>query len=253
MSRYLSFTKKEFMENTRNYRLFLITAIFLFFGVSSPLLAKFLPQIVEKFTMNMEISLQEPSALDAWTQYYKNVSSLGLSLTIILFSNCLSGEYTKGTLTIMFTKGLPRSAVILSKFIAAAVIMTVSYWISFFVTFEYISYLWKEDHLQHVILAGAALWITALLFLCILMLGCVLFRQAFTSILFLLIVTVIISLLGAAPLFEKITPFFLMTKNVDLLSGTVSAAQFGLPVIISVAASAIILMGAVIIFNRKQL
>ena len=74
MSGYSAFTRKEFTENIRNYRLLIMLALFFFFGVSSPLLAKFTPQIVEAFMVNMEISFEEPTALDAWMQFYKNIS-----------------------------------------------------------------------------------------------------------------------------------------------------------------------------------
>ncbi len=131
MSGMAAFTRKELVENVRTYRMFLMLALFFFFGVSSPLLAKFTPLLIETFAVNMEITVKEPGAADAWMQFYKNVSSLGLSLMIILFSSSLSGEYAKGTLTIMFTKGLSRRAVVLSKFTSSAVIMTVSYWLSF--------------------------------------------------------------------------------------------------------------------------
>ena len=253
MSGYFAFTKKELTENIRNYRLLIMLALFFFFGVLSPLSAKFTPQIIEAFTINMEISFEEPTALDAWTQFYKNVSQLGLSLTVILFSSCLSNEYTKGTLTIMLTKGLSRRAVILSKFTAATVIMTVSYWLSYGVTYGYTAYLWTGAELSHVFFAAFALWVVALLYLCILMLGCVLFRQAFTSILFFLAITVVMSLLGMTPLFGTFSPIFLTSKNVDLLSGAVSISQFTAPAITSIIMSIGMLVLAVAAFNKKQL
>jgi ABC-2 type transport system permease protein len=227
--------------------------LFFFFGVSSPLLAKFLPQIVDSFAINMKIAFEEPAALDAWTQFYKNVSSLGLSLTIILFSSCLSGEYAKGTLTIMLTKGLSRKAVIMSKFSAAAAIMTVSYWLSFGISYGYTAYLWPGVELPHVLFAAFALWVAALLYLCILMLGCVLFRQAFAGILFLLVITVAMSLLGMTPQFEAVSPAFLVSKNVSLLSGAATISQFVTPTIISIIISALMLVLAVAVFRKKQL
>lgn len=253
MSGYLAFTKKELVENVRNYRVLLILSLFFFFGVSSPILAKFTPQLIESLEMNMQITMGEPTAYDSWSQFYKNVSSLGVSLMVILFSSCLSGEYAKGTLTIMFTKGLSRGAVILSKFTAAVIIMTASFWISFGVGYLYTAFLWPGEDMQHVLLAAAVMWIAALMYLSILMLGCVLFRQAFTSILFLLVFTVVLSLLGMTSQFEAVSPVFLISKNVDLLNGTVDASNFLLPGVIAIGLSAVLMAASVIRFHKKQL
>lgn len=150
MSGFIAFFKKEITENTRNYRLLIMLAIFFIFGVISPLLAKFTPELMEVVMPTLADAFENPSALDSWTQFYKNVSSLGLSLTIILFSSCLSGEYAKGTLAIMLTKGLSRPTVILAKFFAAAAILTVSFWLSFGVAYGYTVYLWPGASLPHL-------------------------------------------------------------------------------------------------------
>ena len=53
MSGMAAFTRKELVENVRTYRMFLMLALFFFFGVSSPLLAKFTPLLIETFAVNM--------------------------------------------------------------------------------------------------------------------------------------------------------------------------------------------------------
>jgi ABC-2 type transport system permease protein len=253
MSGYVSFTKKEFTESIRNYRLLIMLAIFFFFGVTGPLTAKFTPQIIEAFAPNMQLAFEEPVALDSWVQFYKNVSSLGFSLMVILFSNLLSGEYSKGTLTIMLTKGLSRSAVILSKFSAAVGIMTLSYWLCFCISYGYTAFLWQGAELPHIFFAAFALWVAGLLYLCILMLGCVLFRQAFAAIMFLLVVTVPINLLGLIEQIAPYSPFFLAAKNIELLSGAATLSQFAVPFIISILMSLVLLFLSVVVFYRKQL
>lgn len=252
MNGYIAFTKKEFLENFRNYRLFLMLMLYLLLGILCPLTAKFLPAIVEK-SNQLAFVAEDPSALESWTQFYKNISSLGLSLTLILFSNLLSSEYTKGTLVNMLTKGLSRSSVILSKFTVSVVIMSISYWLCYGVTYGYTAYLWPEQELQHLPFAAFALWLNGIMFLCILMLGCVLFRQAFASIIFLFVFTIAFSLLSMTDALASYSPTFLSSKNVDLLSGTISTADFGKPIIISIIVSAVFLILSIVCFNKKQL
>lgn len=250
---FIAFLKKEIIENVRNYRFFIMVVIFSIFGIMSPLFAKLTPELVKSFVPNLAEAFKTPVPLDSWMQFYKNVSQLGLSLTIILFSSCVSGEYAKGTLTIMLTKGLPRPAVILAKFTASAIILTISFWLAFGITYGYTAYLWPDVSLPHVFFAAFALWLEGLLYLCVLMLGCALFRQAFTSIIFLLAVTAAFGLSGQVKLTAAYSPSFLILKNIDLLSGTVSVSEFIVPMIISLAISAALLGISITIFNRKQL
>lgn len=250
---FIAFLKKEMKENMRNYRFFIMLVIFSIFGMMSPLFAKFTPELVKSFVPNLTEAFKTPVQLDSWMQFYKNVSQLGLSLTIILFSSCLSGEYAKGTLTIMLTKGLPRPAVILAKFTASAIILTISFWLAFGITYGYTAYLWPTPSVPHVFFAAFALWLEGLLYLCVLMLGCVLFRQAFTSIIFLLAVTAAFGLSGQIKLTAPYSPSVLITKNVDLLSGIVSVSEFIVPIILSVVISGALLCISIAVYNRKQL
>ena len=123
MKGYIAFIKKEFVENLKNYRFFILFTIFAIFGLSSAFLAKFTPEIIEALGAGFEAT-EEPVALDAWQQFYKNISGVGFSALIILFGSCMSSEYSKGTLLLLVTKGLARPAVILTKYTVAAVSMT---------------------------------------------------------------------------------------------------------------------------------
>lgn len=252
MTGYMAFLRKEFLENFRNYRLLLMLGLFFILGLFCPLSAKFMPEIIS-MSSYMQFTAEDPSALESWTQFYKNISSMGLSLTLIMFSSCLSNEYAKGTLAIMLTKGLSRSSVILSKFSVIIVITSISYWMCYGITYGYTLYLWPGQELPHLLLAAFALWVLAVLYLCVLMLGCVLFQQAFASIIFVLVVTVTLSLLGTTDFFSAYSPSFLATKNVDLISGTVTISEFVIPMVITTILSVIFLTLSIVCFNKKQL
>lgn len=252
MNGYIAFVKKEFTENTKNFRFLILFAVFLIFGLTSPLLAKFTPEILSALTTDMQMR-SEPVALDAWEQFYKNISGVGFSAVIILFGSCLSSEYSKGTLVLMVTKGLSRPAVILAKYTVAIVLMTVSYWVSFAVASGYTAYLWPDAALSHVILAAFALWVIGFLYLSILLLGCVLFKQTFTSILFAGGIIAILSLMGVIKPLAGFSPFVLTSKNVDLISGKVVPSEFIMPMIVSMVMAIIGLIVAIRLFNKKAL
>lgn len=252
MNGYIAFVKKEFMENIKNYRFLIMFAVFLIFGMISAFLAKYTPEILSALSADMEMS-SEPAALDAWKQYYKNISGVGFSVFLILYGSCLSGEYSKGTLVLMVTKGLSRRAVILAKYTVAAVLMTISYWVSYAAAYGYTDFLWTDTALSNLALAAVALWMVGFLYLSILMIGCVLFKQTFTSILFTGGVVACISLIGMVEPLDKFSPFILATKNVDLISGAAAWDDFIIPALISGAVSILGLVIAVRLFNKKQL
>ena len=85
------------------------------------------------------------------------------------------------------------------------------------------------------------------------MVGCVIFKQTFTSILFTGGIVAVISLLGIIEPIAKCNPFILTSKNVDLLSGEVVPSDFMMPALLSVAMSISGLMIAMKLFNKKQL
>lgn len=252
MSGYIAFVKKEFTENMKNYRFFILFAVFLIFGIMSAFLAKFTPEILSALATDMKMA-SEPVALDAWKQFYKNISGVGFSAFIILYGSCLSGEYSKGTLVLMVTKGLSRKAVILAKYTVAAVLMTICYWVSFTATYGYTTFLWHDTGLFHVAIAAFVLWLVGFLYLSILMIGCVIFRQTFTSILFTGGVVAVISLSGIIEPIAEFNPFILTSKNVDLLSGEAVPSDFMMPALLSVAMSILGLLIAMKLFHKKQL
>ena len=145
------------------------------------------------------------------------------------------------------------TAVILAKYTAAAVLMTVSYWVSFFAAYGYTAYLWPAAHLPHVPLAAFFLWVIGFLYLSLLILGCVLFRQTFTSILFAGGTAAVISLLGLVKPLAEFNPFILTSKNVDLIAGSVSPSEFVAPMAVSLVITVVGLLLAVRLFNKKQL
>lgn len=252
MNGYLAFVKKEFAENIKNYRFLIMLAVFLVFGMLSAFLAKFTPEILSALGAEMKMA-SEPIALDAWKQFYKNISGVGFSAVIILYGSCLTGEYSKGTLILMVTKGLSRKAVIFAKYTVAAVLMTISYWGSYVFTYGYTAFLWPDAKLSNVALAALALWIVGLLYLSILMVGCVLFKQTFTSILFTGGIVALVSLLGIMEPLTKFSPFNLTTQNIDLISGIVAPSDFVMPVLTSVIMSILGLLIAIKLFNSKAL
>ena len=108
---------KEWLEQRRTHRLLIVCLILLLFGLLSPLLAKFTPEIIKMVPGGEQLSLiiPPPTAADAVAQYLKNLTQFGLLLAVLMGMGMVSQEKDKGTAAMMLAKPLSRTAFILAK------------------------------------------------------------------------------------------------------------------------------------------
>lgn len=253
MRAYLAFTKKEFTESFRTYKLVIMLAVFLLFGIMNPLFAKLTPAFLESMaTDGMVISISEPTAMDSWTQFFKNVGQMGILVLAILFAGIMANEFSRGTLVNILTKGMKRHTVILSKFTAASVIWTLSYFLCLAVTYGYTAYFWENTGLHHVFLAFFSPWVFGILLIVLLILGGTLFKTFSGSLLLCGGAVVVMFLLNIAPKAQKYNPVTLIGDNMALLADIKSASDF-IPALVICAVSIVVLVAAsVVVFNKKQ-
>lgn len=131
--------------------------------------------------------------------------------------------------------------------------MTISYWITFAVTYGYTNYFWDNSQMDNVVISGVLLWIIGLLYLSILMLGCVLFKQTFTSILFTGGIVVVLSLSNIINPLKQFSPMMLTSKNIELISGEAERNIFIIPIILTFSLVIFFLTSATLLFKKKQL
>ncbi|MBK8434017.1 MAG: hypothetical protein IPL28_23205 [Chloroflexi bacterium] len=74
----------------------------------------------------VSITVPEPTAVDAYSQLFKNLTQMGMIVLLLVFGGMLSNEIARGTLLNMLTKGLSRHAVILAKYTVALLLWTAA-------------------------------------------------------------------------------------------------------------------------------
>lgn len=251
MRAYLAFTKKEFTENLRTYKLLIMGAVFLLFGMMNPVLAKFTPEIINAAGLNIDIPT--PIALDSWAQFFKNAGQMGLLVLIIVFCGIMASEFSRGTLVNILTKGLKRSTVILAKFTMATVIWTLSYLLCYVVTYCYTAYFWSMDGMNHIFLSFFSLWLYGLLLIVLLILGGVLFKNIFGSLLLTGGTVIVMSLINISPKLQKYNPITLSSDNMSLLSAQKAVSDFMPALMICAALIVVLMMISITVFNKKQI
>lgn len=112
-----AFARKEVREITRTSRIVVLPAIVLFFALTSPLLAKFTPVLLQAVAGDQlgGLTLPEPTVNDAYGQWVKNLSQIGIFAIIISYGGIISGERRRGTAVLVLTKPLSRAAFVTTK------------------------------------------------------------------------------------------------------------------------------------------
>jgi len=114
--------RKEALELGRTYRLLMMAIVLIVFGLTSPLLAKLMPELI-RFVPGGEdlaVLIPKPTMADAVGQYVKNMSQFGLLLALLMTMGTVAQEKERGTAVLVLVKPLPRSIFLLAKFVALA-------------------------------------------------------------------------------------------------------------------------------------
>jgi ABC-2 type transport system permease protein len=255
MRAFIAFTKKEFVESLRTYRLFILAAVFLLLGVMSPLTAKIMPDLFSGIDLGggLTITVPEPTAMDSWSQFFKNVGQMGMLLLIITFCGIMANEFSRGTLVNLLTKGLKRHTVVLSKFLAASLLWTASYLLCLSVCYAYTEFYWPAIVLCDPFFAFLSPWLFGEFLIALLILGGILFRNFYGSLFTCFAVIIVLSLLNINPHLQKYNPIMLASGTLNLLNAQKEAADFIPAAILCACLVVVLIIGSIVAFNKKKL
>ena len=117
--------RKELLESWRTMRLPIVAGLFLVVGLTSPLLAKFLPEIVKAAAGDQmpSIPIPTPVPADAVDQLWKNLAQFGAFAAIILAMGSVATERDRGTAAFILSKTVSRGAFIAAKVTAIGAVL----------------------------------------------------------------------------------------------------------------------------------
>jgi ABC-2 type transport system permease protein len=110
---------KEVLEQWRTLRLPIVAILFLFVGLSSPLLARYTAELVEALAGDqIAIPIPAPVTADAVDQLVRNLHQFGGLAAILLAMGAVAAEKDRGTAALLLTTPVTRGAFIGAKAIA---------------------------------------------------------------------------------------------------------------------------------------
>lgn len=116
--------QKDFREQVRSSQLLIAVVMGIFFGILSPLTARYMPELLAFIgtDQGVEIILPDPGIVDALQQFTSNLGQIGLVVFVLLFMGSVTREHESGTLDFLLTRPVRPVAVLASKCIMAALV-----------------------------------------------------------------------------------------------------------------------------------
>jgi ABC-2 type transport system permease protein len=251
---FLLSLRKELRGQWRSGRMLVMLAILVFFGLSSPLLAKFTPDMLALIPGASQFSqlVPTPTMADAVAQYIKNASQFGIILALVLAMGAVAIEKDKGTAALLLVKPLPRATFILAKFAALAIGFALSLVIGALGAWYYTVLLFGVLPLGAFMALNGLLWLQVLVYLAVTIFFSTLSRSqavaAGLGVAFLLF----LSLLGAFPGLRPLLPDNLLAWGVGLTLGQPIQPAWG-ALAVSLGLIAAALLGACRLLRRQEL
>lgn len=230
-----------------------ILIVLLLFGMTSPLMAKLTPEIIKMAGAGIDIRIPTPTFLDAYAQFFKNIGQMALIVLILVFSGGVVTETSKGTAQMMLTKRLSRSGFILSKFCCYSLVWTISYAAAAGLCIAYTVFLFPDGRPQNLFLSLACMWIYGLLIIAASVFSSVLFNNYALAATGGFCLWILLGLLSSIPWLKDYAPCALGSMNTALISGSLTLSAVRIPILTGLAAAALLLIGACLIFRNREL
>lgn len=254
MRTFFTFTKKEFYEQWKNYKIIILLAVLLVFGMTSPLLAKIMPDMISGMDMKgIKMSIPAATVLDSYTQFFKNMSQMCILVVILIFSGNITHELQKGTAVLLFAKGLSRASFIISKFVASVLIWTVGYACSAAVCYGYTVYLFPNQSPKNLLFAMFCFWLFTVFTLALITFMGAAASGSYAPLLLTAGVLIVLLVVNVFPKTTKFSPMAMASYQNELLTGAKTVTDSLLPLLITVGLTAVLVCAAVAVFKQRRL
>ena len=240
-------------EISRTYKLYVVPGLFLFFGFTSPLLTKLMPQLLTSLVGEISITLPEMTWIDSYGQFFKNLNQLGLLAVVLTTMGTIADERSRGISQLVLTKPVSRSGYVLAKYVANLLLVATSSCIAFGAAWLYTNVLFSGTGFE----AGFRGIVTYLVYMAVI-LGVVIFASASTksavaagglTVLGLIVLNVLPFLSNTL---SRYSPGALPGHLTRAIAGS-AVPELGGAAIFAAATIVLLLVAASWVFSRKEL
>jgi ABC-2 type transport system permease protein len=138
LSGYRELLEKEVIEAWRTHRLVMVAALYVVLGIASPLIIRYLPELQSLFgPVDEELGLGELGLPDVIDLLARNLVQFGSVGAVLLTMGAVAGERERGTLGLVLSKPVSRTAVLAAKFVGIAMVLGLGTILGVLATFLY--------------------------------------------------------------------------------------------------------------------
>lgn len=250
---------KELREQMRTYRLPVVAIVFLLFGISSPLLARYTKELIDALGAQaaggMEITLPPPTVADAVSQLVKNLSQFGILIAILLAMGTVATEKDRGTAALILTKPASRLAFLMAKFVAIGVNLAIAVALACLVGAIYTLLLFDNATLpiDGYVAMAILLWLSIFAYAALTFLGSTVSRSAVAGAGFGFVALIVTGIVAALPVIGPYMPVALIGPAANVGIGQPAGEDLLGPIIATLLFITVPLGLAWLSFRRQEL
>ena len=252
---FITALRKEILELARTYRLLVAAIVLIFFGLTSPLMAKYMREFIGILPNTGGIDLTSiippPTTMDAVTQYIKNMSQFGIFLALLFGMGSVAQEKERGTAAMMLVKPMPRSMFILAKFAGLALLFAATLLVAGLACYYYTYLLFEALDVGAWLALNGLLLLQILVYVAATILCSTLLRTQIAAGGAAFGFMLVLAIFGAIPGWAKYFPGELTNWGMRLMAGDLQASWTALT--IAVLIIVVSLAAAILAFRKQEL
>jgi len=248
--------RKELLESWRTMRLPIVAGLFLVVGLTSPLLAKFLPEIVTAAAGDQLQSIQIPTPVsaDAVQQLWEGVAQFGALAAIVLAMGSVATERDRGTAAFILSKTVSRGGFLAAKVVVLGAVLALCVGLAVAVGWVYTAILFEPLPIGGWIALAFLAWLGLAAWASLTFLGSTITGSAAAAAGLGFGALLVLSIVSAIPNVGRFTPGGLAGPAVALAAAVpVEVGDLIVPVVSTTILIAIALGVAAWSFRRQEL
>jgi len=174
--------RKELLEQWRTWRMLVVGIIFAIFGIGSPILARYTPELVKALASDQFTGvIPTPTITDAIVQFQKNLGQTGILAAILLAMGSVAVEKERGTAALLLTKPLARGAFLSAKLAAIGATLLVGTLVAGIGAYAYTAFLFSAPPLAGYAAMCGLLFLSLMTYASLTFLGSTLTRSSLAA------------------------------------------------------------------------
>jgi ABC-2 type transport system permease protein len=240
---FTTLLRKELAESWRTYRWPVVGALFAFVGLSSPLLARFLPEILKAAAGDTlgGLQLPTPTITDAVLQLQKNLGQFGAVAAIVLAMGAVANEIDRGTAAFVLVRPVGRGAFVAAKATAIAIVLASCVALAVVLGWFYTAILFAPPDPLGWLAMGVLMWLMLVAWSAITLLASAVTASAAAAAGIGVVALLGLSLVSVLPDVARLTPSGLDGPAAALAADAGSLATLGVDLWVPVVATMVLI------------